>query len=205
MPIPINYAHDEIRGILKKNTSSFLSPEDIDKALTNACLDVENDVIQEYKARSTRFAADQNLLFLHSFTGTASERDLPSDVFEVASVLIGDYEGDLLDYTEFNERQQSVILPPSETRPIGTVYTDGTAKIKILPSSSIHKIKYWKIPALCKYNYTDTDGIPVYNATGSVNIDFPMSYYPRILTKALVYLAPISKNADSTNLEQALR
>jgi hypothetical protein len=205
MPIPINYIHDYIRGILKKNTSGFLSPEDIDRALNNACIDVLRDIIEDYKARVTVFSGDQSMLFFHSFSGEASERTLPSDVFEVANILIGDFEGDLLDYTEFNDRQQSVILPPSVTRPIGTIFNDGVAKIKILPSSTTHKIKYWKIPVLCKYAYTETTGIPFYNPTGSVNIEFPMTYYTRILTKALVYLSPSSKNQDSATLEQTLR
>jgi hypothetical protein len=205
MSIPINYAHDDIRGNLKKNTSGFVSPEDIDNALNNAAIDVIYDIIQDYKSRAVRFSADQNILLLHSFSGDASERTLPSDVLEVAAVFIGDYEGDMLDYTEFNDRQQSIILSPSATRPIATVYNDGTAKIKILPTSTTHKIKYWKMPTLAKYNYTETNGIPIYNATGSVNIDLPMSYYPRILTKALVYLTPSSKNEEGIKLEQILR
>jgi hypothetical protein len=205
MPIPVTYAHNDIRSTLKKNTSGFVSPEEIDRALNNACIDVLTEIVQAYNSRETRFSADQSLLILHSFSGSASERTLPEDVFEVAAVFIGDYEGDLLDYTEFNDRQQSAILPPSDTRPIGTVYNDGAAKIKILPASATHKMKYWKIPTLCVYAYTTSDGVPTYASSGSVNIEFPMTYYPRILTKALVYLVPSSKNEDSAKLEQILR
>ncbi len=205
MAIAINIMHDDIRGTLKKNTSGFVSPEDIDRAINNACLDVINDAISEYESRASQFSIDQSILFFHSFSGDATERALPSDVVKVAGVFYGDYEGDLLDLTEFNDRQQSVIIPPSATRPIATVYNDGVAKIKILPTGTTHKIKYWKVPATCKYNYTESLGVITFTSSGSTNIDFPMNYYTKILTKALVYLAPNSKNEDSAKLEQILR
>lgn len=205
MAISINIIHDDIRATLKDNTSGFVSPEDIDRALNNACIDTLKEVVDEYKSRSNMFGADQSMLFLHSFSGTGTERVLPSDVFEVAAVFDNDYEGDLLDYSEFNDRLNSVIIPPSSTRPIATVYNDGAAKIKILPSSTTHKIKYWKSPATCKYGYTESNGNITFVSGTSTNIDFPISHYTRILTKALVYLAPNSKNRDSVELEQILR
>ncbi|MBK9936746.1 MAG: hypothetical protein IPP05_22170 [Cytophagaceae bacterium] len=205
MAISINIIHDDIRATLKDNTSGFVSPEDIDHALNNACIDVLKEVIDEYESRTSMFGPDQSMLYLYNFTGIASDRTLPNDVFKVAAVYDNDYEGDLLDYSEFNDRLNSVIIPPSSTRPIATVYNDGAAKIRILPSSSTHKIKYWKNPATCKYGYTESSGNTTFVSGTSTNIDFPISHYTRILTKALVYLAPNSKNKDSVELEQILR
>ena len=124
MAISINIIHDDIRATLKDNTSGFVSPEDIDHALNNACIDVLKEVIDEYESRTSMFGPDQSMLYLYNFTGIASDRTLPNDVFKVAAVYDNDYEGDLLDYSEFNDRLNSVIIPPSSTRPIATVYND---------------------------------------------------------------------------------
>jgi hypothetical protein len=201
MAILISGFHNDIRSQLKKYNSAFVSPGDIDIAINKSCIDVLQMVINEYESGGAKASVDQELLKLHSFTGDASERALPTDVFKLSTVFIGDYEGDVLNDKEFNERLNSVILPPSATRPIATVYNDGAKKIRILPTSSTHKIKYWKNPAIAIYNFTASDGIPVYNPTGSVDIDFPMSEYTRLINRTLVYLTPAAKDPESAQLE----
>jgi len=153
MSIAINLIHEDIRATLKKHNSAFVAPEDIDKAVLKAAIDILKDIIDQYEAGEVRYMADQELLILHSFTGDATERTLPEAVFKVASVFIGDYEGDILPHSEFNDRANSVVIPPSATRPVGTVYNNGTNKlIRILPTSTSHKIKYWANPAVVDWN-----------------------------------------------------
>lgn len=201
MAIGISGFHDDIRSQLKKYNSAFLSPGDIDIAINKSCIDILQMVINEYEANKATASVDQELLKLHSFSGDASERALPADVFKLSTVFIGDYEGDILNDKEFNERLNSVILPPSATRPIATIYNDGSKKIRILPTSSTHKIKYWKNPATAIYNFTASDGVPTYNPTGSVDVDFPMSEYTRLMNRTLVYLTPAAKDPESAQLE----
>jgi hypothetical protein len=82
------------------------------------------------------------------------------------------------------------------------VYNDGASKIRIVPSASTHRIKYWIVPVVAKYNFTQTDGVITYNPTGSVDVGFPMSEYTKILNRTLFYLGIPSVNADVANLEK---
>lgn len=202
MPISISLLHNDIRSQIKKHNSAFVGPLDIDIAVNKAQPDIQDLIISEYESGQKRSSADQELLKLHTFSGAAEERALPNDVYKLSSVFLADAEGDILDDKHFNDRLNSVILPPSNSRPIATVYNDGAAKIRILPSASTHKIKYWKVPVTAVYNFTQTDGVITYNPTGSVDVGFPMSEYTRILNRTLFYLGIPSVNADAANLEK---
>jgi|688.fasta_scaffold874328_1 hypothetical protein len=202
MPIAIELIHNDIDSQIKKHNSAFLRPVDKDLAINKAQYDVLDLIITEYESNQRRSSADQDLLKLHTFTDVVEERTLPSDVYKLSTVFLGDAEGDLLDDKHFNDRLNSVILPPSASRPIATVYNDGAAKIRILPAANTHKIKYWKVPATAVFAYTQTDGVVTYNPTGSVNVGFPMSEYTKILNRTLFYLGIPSVNADVANLEK---
>jgi hypothetical protein len=202
MPIAIELIHNDIDSQIKKHNSAFLRPVDKDLAINKAQYDVLDLIITEYESNQRRSSADQDLLKLHTFTDVVEERTLPSDVYKLSTVFLGDAEGDLLDDKHFNDRLNSVILPPSASRPIATVYNDGAAKIRILPAANTHKIKYWKVPVTAVFAYTQTDGVVTYNPTGSVNVGFPMSEYTKILNRTLFYLGIPSVNADVANLEK---
>jgi hypothetical protein len=201
MAIAISGFHNDIRSQLKKYNSAFVSPGDIDIAINKSCIDILQMIINEYEANKASASADQELLKYHSFSGDATVRDLPTDVFKLSTVFLGDYEGDILNDRDFNERIFSSIIPPSATRPIATVYYDTTKKIRILPTAATHKIKYWRNPATAIYAFTSTDGVVTYNPTGSVDIDFPMSEYTRLINRTLIYLTPAAKDPESAQLE----
>jgi hypothetical protein len=202
MAISISLLHNDIRSQIKKHNSAFVGPLDIDFAINKSQYDVLDLIIAEYESGGKRSSADQDLLKLHLFSGTAEERSLPSDVYKLSTVFLSDSEGDILDDKRFNDRLNSIIIPPSASRPIATVYNDGASKIRIVPSASTHRIKYWVVPVVAKYNFTQTDGVITYNPTGSVDVGFPMSEYTRILNRTLFYLGIPSVNADVANLEK---
>ena len=201
MAISIELLHSDIKSQLKKHNSAFVSPAEIDIAINKAQYDTLEQVITDYEAGTSRSSADQTMLKYHSFTGTATERTLPADVFKVSTVFVSDREGDILDDKHFNDRLNSVIIPPSVERPIATVYNDGAAKIRILPSSDSHKIKYWKNPVSVVFAFTQSNGEITYNAIGSVSSEFPSSEYNRILNWTLKYLSMPAVNADAAALE----
>lgn len=198
--------HDDIRSQLKKYNSYFVSPEDIDKAINKARIDIVQAIITAHEQSSDRNIGDQDLLVLHPFSGSAEIRTLPSDIFKISSVYDNDAEGDILDDKRFNDRLNSVILPPISSRPIATIYNEtGVGKIRIVPASTTHKIKYWKIPVACVYNYTSTAGVVTHNPTGTIDLDLPMSQFSNVVNRALIYLAPASKEADAANIENILK
>lgn len=202
MAIGISLIHNDVRSQIKKYNSAFVSPPDIDNAVNKAQYDILDLIIAEYESGQKRSSADQDMLKLHSFVGDATERALPSDVYKASSVFFGDFEGDILDDKHFNARVNSTIIPPSTTRPIATIYNDGAAKIRILPTGTTHKFKYWLNPTIAVYNFTQVDGVITYNPTGSVSVVFPMSEYSRLLNRTLFYLGIPSENVGAATLEK---
>lgn len=202
MAIGISLIHNDVRSQIKKYNSAFVSPTDIDNAVNKAQYDILDLIIAEYESGQKRSSADQEMLKLHAFSGDATERALPSDVYKASTVFFGDYEGDILDDKHFNARVNSTIIPPSTTRPIATIYNDGAAKIRILPTGTTHKLKYWLNPTIAVYNFTQTDGVITYNPTGSVSVVFPMSEYSRLLNRTLFYLGIPSENVGAATLEK---
>lgn len=205
MPISVERLHRDVRSQLKKHTSGFVSPEDIDDAIFKSAIDATHFSIKSYKNNIDKFSNAQELLF--SATLASGEiKTLPTDVFEVAAIFDNDFEGDLLDYSEFNDRAKSFILPPINQRPIATVFKDATGnKIRVLPASATNTIKYWKNPTPCKFAYTETSGIPVYSAGGSTDLDFPISEYTNILNRTLIYLTPSAKNLEAAAIESQVK
>jgi hypothetical protein len=198
--------HDDIRSILKKYNSYFVSPGDIDIAINKARIDVVQALITAHEESGNKFMADQDLLVLHSFTTSLEVRVLPDDVFKVSSVYDGENEGDLLDDKRFNDRINSVIIPPIAARPVATVYNEsGVKKIRIVPASTTHKIKYWKVPVACNYAFTQTNGVVTNNPVGTIDLDLPMSQYSNLVNRTLTYLSPAAKDADAANLENILK
>jgi hypothetical protein len=189
--IGIEKFHRDVRALLKQNKSAFVSPQDIDSFIYMATMDILDESVKRYKANGQGFSEDNDLIKYHSFSGSATERALPSDVHTVIGVFNGTTEGDLLDLSTYNDRLNSVILPPTATRPIATTY--GTY-ILIEPATTTHKIKYFRIPATCNYAFTLSSNNPVYNPTGSIGIDLPLSLYSELLKKVLVYAVPITNN-----------
>lgn len=200
--IAIQLIHNDIRSQIKKYNSSFVSPSDIDIAINKAQYDVLDLIIKEYESKQMRASGEQDLLKLYSFTSDASERTLPTDVYKLSTVFFGDSEGDILDDKHFNDRLNSVIIPPTVTRPIATLYNDGASKIRIMPTGSTHQIKYWKVPTDAKYNFTQADGVITYNPSGSVDVGFPMSEYTKILNRTLFYLGIPSSNVSAATIEK---
>lgn len=189
--IGIEKFHKDVRAVLKQNKSGFVSPQDIDSFIYMATMDLLEDRVASYRANGQSFASDNDLIKFHSFSGSATERALPADVHTVVGVFIGTSEGDLLDLTTYNDRLNSVVIPPTATRPIATTY--GT-NILIEPASATHKIKYFRIPAVCNHAFTLTNNMPVYTSSGSVDIDLPLSLYSDLFKRVLLYTLPITNN-----------
>lgn len=196
--IDIGNFHRDIRALLKQNKSGFVSPEDIDSFIYMASLDIIDEMVDDYRVNGQEFSGDSDILFLHSFSGEASERALPEDVRCIVGVFLGDNKGDLLDQSTFNDRLNSVIIPPTTTRPIATTYDN---KIRIVPSASTHKIKYFRIPAKCEYAYTvNSSNNIIWNEGGSTDIDFPLSMQSVLLKRVLTFCTPLTNNINAGQL-----
>ena len=74
--------------------------------------------------------------------------------------------------SEFSDREQSQLLPPTMKRPICNYYTSG---LRVLPESvSEIELTYLRRPATPIRNYTiDSNDEAIYNSTGSVDFEYP--------------------------------
>ena len=205
MAISVEALHKDIRSQLKKHTSGFVSPEDIDDALNKAAIDALSTIVSAYRFDKQINNADQELLVSATLAGSTSIHTLPDDIYSIVGVFDGNFEGDILSAFDFNNRRNSLILAPTKTRPVATIYNNGGPKIEVLPASATNTIKYWKNPEPCVYAYTVTAGVITFSAGGSTDLEFPMSYYTQIINRALVYLTPSAKNTEAAQLETQIK
>ncbi len=84
-----------------------------------------------------------------------------------------DLEIDVLDDGEFNVRLRNTIIKPELKYPIANYYSYG---IKVLPEQIIKiKLTYLRKPQTPVWAFTTVDDQPVYDATASVNFEYPES------------------------------
>lgn len=112
---------------------------------------------------------------------------IPNDYFAFSSlryryIINGDCGGEptwediyipVLDDGEFNARLRNTIIPPELKYPIANYYSYG---IMVKPDIiSKVKLTYLKTPQTPLWKYTVVDDQPVFDATGSVDFDYPVS------------------------------
>lgn len=87
---------------------------------------------------------------------------------------------------ELSIRLESKLLPPTHRHPIGAYYNDG---FKVFPTdiTSI-RLTYLRYPTTPNWNFTLVNDQPVYNPTGSVNFDFPVTLHSDIVIRICRYM-----------------
>ena len=218
MAIKIDELHDFIRGTIKKNYGGFVSPVDIDRAIKRASFDLFDSLVESYK-KTEEF--DYDHLFLKrtdisiatSDNGVAS---LPSDYSVGVGFYYKDssnnlYEGNLLKWDTFMDRNRSSISPPvintstAEYRPIGTIY-DKKVEFAPRPSSGTHNfvLVYFKEPKEGVYGYTESSGVITVNRGTCVDLDWDKRSFSDISNRALTYLGFPIKDAEIMQLESVV-
>lgn len=213
MAVSINEAHQFIRGLLKKNKSGFVSPQDIDRYLNRAVNDWISSIVFNYK-KTKKFDYDHLLTKKATFnvTSSTSIQDLPADYIEGLTVYVQnngiDKEGTLYNWDEFLEVINSSILAPDLDYPVATIYLDstGTAKIQFAPvptsGTYVYTLIYIRKPVDAVFNYTTSNGNITYNSTGSVDLDISDRFIGDIYARTLLYLGITLENPVLIQAEQ---
>lgn len=213
MAVSINEAHQFIRGLLKKNKSGFVSPEDIDRYLNRAVNDWISSAITKYK-KTKKFDYDHLLTKKATFTVTSSTgtQDLPADYVEALTIYVQsngvDVEGKIYNWDEFLEIKNSSILAPDIDNPIATIFIDsaGDDKIQFAPvpvsGSYTYTLLYVRKPTDCNFAYTVSNGNITYNSTGSVDISISDRFIGDIYARTLLYLGITLENPVLIQAEQ---
>lgn len=211
MAISINLMHDFIRDtILKKNYGSFVSPSDIDKAIDRSQYDLLEEIIRVYDPNGKSFRDDNKFLVKADSaitTGGGNVNTLPADYYKIQLFFSRngsneEFEGELLKHNVFQDRRQSVIIPPIQTRPIATIYNDS---IEFLPSGNItYVLLYWKNPTTPVYGFTESSGVITFDAGSSTNLDWDNKDFTNIATRALKYLGFSIKDAGAIQIEKEI-
>lgn len=213
MAVSINTAHQFIRGLLKKNKSGFVSPEDIDRYLNRAVNDWISSTVFNYK-KTRKFDYDHLLTKKATFSVTSSTatQDLPADYIEGLTIYVQnngiDQEGTLYNWDSFLEIQNSSILAPTLDYPIATIYlnSSGVPKIQFAPvpvsGTYTYTLIYVRKPVDAVFNYTTSSGNITYNPTGSVDLDISERFMGDIYARTLLYLGVTLESPMLVQTEQ---
>jgi len=215
--IAIKDAHDFIRSIIKKNKGGFVSPSDIDMALNRSSADWTNAALVKYQSTGM-FDYDHLLVKKKTFTvgsSTSIQSIGQDDYVQGLTIYIKDgantQEGRIYNWDKFLEVKNSVIIPPTLSDPIATIYVAEESSVNVPkiefapvpPSGTTYEyiLIYMRRPKKGVYAFTTSGGNFTYNPTGSVDIDIDERYFSDIVTRALMYLGVSLKDGDVASVE----
>lgn len=204
----IQQAHYDINTLLPSNDSRYFSPEEIDNAINWAVLDLFG---QEFKAfgetQRVSDALDQFKVTtpvpiaagvgvnppanMHTLNVLGS-KIAGVDVKKKTKIVEEHFLAQYLDSEAFGPDEDHVVI-----RFVGN-------NIQVYPNTFTEiRITYFRLPIPAKFAYTMTGllgNIPVYDPINSIQIDYSMAYYNRIIEKSLLYLGVAQK--DQTLMAQ---
>ena len=215
--IAIKDAHDFIRSIIKKNKGGFVSPSDLDMALNRSSADWTNAALVKYQSTGM-FDYDHLLVKKKTFTvgsSTSIQSIGQDDYVQGLTIYIKDgantQEGRIYNWDKFLEVKNSVIIPPTLSDPIATIYVAEESSVNVPkiefapvpPSGTTYEyiLIYMRRPKKGVYAFTTSGGNFTYNPTGSVDIDIDERYFSDIVTRALMYLGVSLKDGDVASVE----
>jgi hypothetical protein len=101
---------------------------------------------------------------------------------------VNSMHADFLGRQEFEERKNSVLMPPTEIDPVGYI-EDGNVLVRPINLSSI-QFSYIKKPVEIVYNTTPTEDNrdTVFNIIGSIDTEFAIESVPDIVKEALQFI-----------------
>ena len=113
------------------------------------------------------------------------------------SIVKKQYDLDVIVESELGMRLVSAVEPPSKRYPIAQI---NSGDITVYPSDIQYVVMdYTRYPATATWNYTETNGRPVYNSIGSIDIELPKECMNEL---AMMYLSFLGINMRDAELVQ---
>ncbi len=219
----IDQFHTLFRQLYNKPLGGYLSPEEIDNYLEMGTWEFMNDRIgnpEQYvpgraitnKGYSISQKVRDELSTLEtpgSISFTSGTGLLPANYFYLIELHLPQprsfdpYAGastnvDIIDRAAFSFRLQDQLLLVSEDYPIACQFGDN---VSIAPDTiTTADISYLRLPNKAKWNYTVVGGRPVYDPTGSVEIDLKESTHNNLLMRTLILAGMQLKDSEMFTL-----
>jgi hypothetical protein len=200
----IQLAHSIIREQIRKYKAGYKSPGEIDNALYRGLLDFYNSLDKSDRDSQQLswylFEMPCNISGSNSFTLPATYGS-PAAIYSIVSGARK--EGDILAENEYLDRIQSLIIPPTLTRPVARIIGK---QIEFYPSDAGNFVfSYYRAPVEPVWNYTvAANGRDlIYNPTGSIELDVNPPSLNNVIVRAMGYLG-VSLKDESLLLERQI-
>ena len=195
----IDNIHSFIKRQLKKERSSWLTPEGIDQAINRASLDLFNEYIGHVKqfqqgilltGGPERSKKIYNSLRPFKKTATVALTSgvgsLPTDyAYDSMVRTTAGIEAKVIDDKDWSFWSNRITAAPTNEKPI--VRLEGS-NIELYPTTvtSIN-ISYWSLPTDVEWAYTISNGRPLYDDGSSTDFEWGKEDVPEIQQRALKY------------------
>jgi len=213
--------HSFIKRQLKKERSSWLTPEGIDQAINNASLDLFNEYIGHVKqfqqgvlltGGPERNKKIYNSLRPFKKTATISLTSgigsLPSDyAYDSMVRTTAGVEAKVIDDKDWSYRLSRITAAPTDLKPV--VRLEATS-IEASPTTVASvNLSYWALPTDVEWAYTVVSSRPVYDDGSSTDFEWSKEDVPEIQQRALQYLGnrledPIISQASNARKQTGL-
>lgn len=195
----IEEAHEIIRDAIRKNSGSYISPEQIDRALNRGVTDYMAFLLSP----DTPSDSQPLTYWLKEQVVNSTSASLESDFLRESNIYSKidgkEYEGDILSEQEYNDRANSYIIPPTYEDPIAKIIGE---EIQFLPENGNYVLSYYREPVKCKWAYTIVDNRKfVFDEANSIDLDCNRTSMSEVISRALYYLG-IGMQAQNLIMEE---
>lgn len=195
----IEESHEIIRDTIRKNSASYKSPEQIDRAINRGLTDYMAFLLNP----NTPSDSQPLTYWLKEQVVNGTSATLNEDFLRESNIYSKvdgkEYEGDILTEQEYNDRANSYIIPPTYEDPIAKIIG---SEIRFLPVNGNYVLSYYREPIQCKWAYTvENNRNLVFDADNSIELDCNRTSMSEVISRALYYFG-ISMEAQNLIMEE---
>lgn len=184
--------------------SRYFTPEEKQLAIQEASMALFREEYKKFEA--TQKITDSLRAFITapvSVNISSGKGDLPSDYVHFVNGTAEGWPLDVVTSGRWEQRKNDKLCPPEKEYPIGRIYGKF---IEVEPKDKITEaeIIYLKYPVkeVFNYNYSDDGRDVVFDASGSVDTEWPEFMHTQLVAKAISILGIPLKDQVYTTIEQ---
>lgn len=200
--------------VLNKNHKGVVTPDRLNNIVEQKQYSLFSHLVDIYRRQSVKkktnisgmsFDEVKSTIDIFKTRAAISETSgvykIPSDCqfYDGDSIVYNDRIVDIVQQSDFTMAQSDYLTPVTNYSPIALIINK---EIEIIPDDAASTIKfyYYRKPVQPKWAYEDVDGVYLFKASQSVDIELPEIFLPRLTTEVLSDLGVHIREPQITQL-----
>ena len=212
MSVNVNTVYQRVLAITNKEQRGYITPQEFNYMANQAQLDIFEQYFYDLNqfaripGNSTEYSdmldiLEEKISVFEVRDGTVnSGTDLPSDLYRLGNVRLGNNEAQRLNRNEYLLVNAAPLTKPSDTFPVFFEKEHGFVVYgtSALPKQTGVTIDYIKKPVQVVWSGTNINGVPLYDSNTSTNFELHYSEETELVIKILELAGMLTKQMDVT-------